>query len=204
MNQSIFGWVNSRKSIITLSATILCIVAVCLLFVPNSKSVLSAVLPGTTVPVVSTDTSEDLSSLTLDQIKELAQLNDKKISRIKQNKSVAPSAPSASSASIAPDTAAVSAASATQDGINLNNALAKYKIPASVQAKLDEINSKDIKWKANYNSIFVKSDAYKKSLLGLKPSAKINNFYCVHIWDSTFIPICFLIPQNETLPLCTL
>ncbi len=189
MSKSIFGQTNSKNKIVILSVTILCITVVSALFIPNSKPALSVVLPSVSAPAptVSTDTFADLSALTPDQIAELAQLNDKKITRIKQSKSVissgpvASSTPSASSSStssapIASDTSAVSAASATQDGINLDNALAKYKIPASVQAKLDEINSKDIKWKANYNSIFVKSDEYKKNISsGLKPNTKITN-----------------------------
>jgi len=100
----------------------------------------------------SAQTSADISFLTQAQINDLAQLYSKKLNKIKEK------------------------GSATKETLDLNNALKKYNVPDSIQLKLDDINSKSITWTANYNNIFVKSDQYKKNLLGLKLDGQQSSF----------------------------
>ena len=49
----------------------------------------------------------------------------------------------------------------------LNDLLAANNISTELETQLDEIDSKATTWEANYNSISIKDETYKKSLLGL-------------------------------------
>lgn len=93
--------------------------------------------------------STDISFLAASQVDNLAQLNSKKVEKLKSGQD------------------------ATKETSDLNAALQKYNIPASVQSQLDKINSQGLPWTANYNNIFIKTDAEKKQILGLKPDNKI-------------------------------
>ena len=101
--------------------------------------------------------TSDISFLTPAQITDLAQKNLKKLKKTKTQTGMA-------------------AGIATQEIANLNVALKNYNVPQNIQDELDITNLKAFTWTANYNQIFVKSDAEKKKLTGLKPDSKINNF----------------------------